>query len=158
MIRGHVSNVPGGRVLVFWDTESDKFVRGFVTKKTAQAFREQMISVLGDEVKSWNIFGFFSNADIPSLASSIPGIHQKVIHPVTKSQGQLYHIIQDLNDSHGWSREKIADWIETLDNPPKFKPPKSQEDLAEDVYALEKKAPGNYKASKQIVIKAEAEW
>lgn len=27
----------------------------------------------------------------------------------------LFWMIVDLNDSHGWSRERIADWVDSLD-------------------------------------------
>jgi hypothetical protein len=42
--------------------------------------------------------------------------HQNVRHPVNKADGwPLRKVIMDLNDNHGWTREAIADWLETLD-------------------------------------------
>jgi hypothetical protein len=42
--------------------------------------------------------------------------HQRVRHPVNKADGwPLRKVIMDLNDNHGWTREEIADWLETLD-------------------------------------------
>ena len=32
-----------------------------------------------------------------------------------RGEHRLFHIIVHLNDYHGWSREQIADWLETLD-------------------------------------------
>lgn len=54
-------------------------------------------------------------------AVKIPGIHEQVSHPVHKHYLSIYEIIVDLNDSHGWTREEIADWLDTLDNQPVFK-------------------------------------
>lgn len=51
----------------------------------------------------------------------------------TYCQGEpadLYNLIQHLNDSHKWSREKIADWIDTLDEQPVFYPQLNHERVA----------------------------
>jgi hypothetical protein len=40
-----------------------------------------------------------------------------------KDQDQpIYHLIQHLNDHHQWQRERIADWLDTLDEQPVFYP------------------------------------
>jgi len=45
----------------------------------------------------------------------------------------LYRMIQHLNDEHQWTREKIADWLETLDVDLTFKmPDKETHDEFED--------------------------
>lgn len=56
-----------------------------------------------------------NNGDDPStLASKLPGVSGlKALHPVTKKEGTLHTIIISLNDSYGWTREAIADWIES---------------------------------------------
>jgi hypothetical protein len=42
---------------------------------------------------------------------------------VTNHEDQpIYHIIQHLNDHHKWKRERIADWLDTLDKQPVFYP------------------------------------
>lgn len=46
--------------------------------------------------------------------------NQKVKCPVTGRQGPLSNVVITLNDHHGWTREQIADWLETLDDQPKF--------------------------------------
>jgi hypothetical protein len=51
-----------------------------------------------------------------NYVSQIPGLQTIVQNPVNKSQmASLEGIIIDLNDTHGWTREEIADWLETLD-------------------------------------------
>jgi hypothetical protein len=40
---------------------------------------------------------------------------QEVKHPVANITYPLRKVIMDLNDNHGWTREQIADWLETLD-------------------------------------------
>lgn len=40
---------------------------------------------------------------------------QTVAHPVDGRKAALRGVIMDLNDRHGWTREQIADWLETLD-------------------------------------------
>jgi len=41
--------------------------------------------------------------------------HQEVKNPVINITYPLRRVIMDLNDNHGWTREQIADWLETLD-------------------------------------------
>lgn len=45
----------------------------------------------------------------------LPGLDQIVWHPAQHEPCQLREAVISLNDSYGWSREKIADWLETLD-------------------------------------------
>lgn len=52
----------------------------------------------------WNV------SDIRKL----PGMTKQVRHPVTKDQARLESVIIDLNDDHRWTREQIADWLDTL--------------------------------------------
>jgi len=58
------------------------------------------------------------NADY--LAHEIPGVNGECIHPVNFAKNNIFNTVIDLNDSHKWTREQIADWLETLDNMPKF--------------------------------------
>ena len=70
----------------------------------------------------------------------LPGVHETVKHPVyketvrittsktktgvtatTKKYWTLESAIIDLNDNHDWTREQIADWIETLDIDTRFR-------------------------------------
>jgi hypothetical protein len=50
-----------------------------------------------------------------ALAAVLPDVERFVAHPVNGRSDKLRTIIVTLNDSHGWSRERIADWLETLD-------------------------------------------
>lgn len=58
---------------------------------------------------------------VRQLAKLCPDINKiEVACPVkgceSKSKGPISYMVQHLNDSqHGWSREQIADWLETLD-------------------------------------------
>lgn len=47
---------------------------------------------------------------------------QHVRHPVTGKGEALRGVIMSLNDRHGWTREQIADWLETLDIDINMKP------------------------------------
>jgi hypothetical protein len=59
--------------------------------------------------------------------TQLPGLNEIVKHPVTSKKTQLKHAIISLNDSHRWSREKIADWLETLDIDLSFKTEENNE-------------------------------
>lgn len=39
-----------------------------------------------------------------------------------RDEEPIYHLIQHLNDHHQWKRERIADWLDTLDEQPVFYP------------------------------------
>lgn len=54
---------------------------------------------------------------VQEMAKHIPGIYEQVKCPVAEcaSKDPIYTLIQHLNDYHQWKREKIADWLETLD-------------------------------------------
>lgn len=45
----------------------------------------------------------------------LPGMRKQVKHPETGTIQYLEYIIISLNDKFGWSRDRIADWLETLD-------------------------------------------
>lgn len=73
----------------------------------------------------------------------LPGVHEIVKHPVHKTDRKaiktitgvhnetigwtLEMIIIDLNDNHGWTREQVADWVETLDIDIRFRGEDSDE-------------------------------
>jgi hypothetical protein len=54
-------------------------------------------------------------------SNELPGVSEKVTHPVTGDVYRLSTVIMDLNDNHRWTREQIADWLETLDIDINFK-------------------------------------
>ncbi|WMI33497.1 hypothetical protein SEA_KENREY_110 [Streptomyces phage Kenrey] len=45
----------------------------------------------------------------------LPGVHEMVKHPVSGNRNTLERVIISLNDQHKWTREEIADWLDTLD-------------------------------------------
>lgn len=54
-------------------------------------------------------------AEPPVDVGKLPGVREDVKHPISGRQEMLWNVIVDLNDKRGWSRERIADWLETLD-------------------------------------------
>ncbi len=54
--------------------------------------------------------------------SELPGVREVVKNPVTGAEATLESVIINLNDYHKWTREQIADWLETLDIDLQFKP------------------------------------
>lgn len=56
--------------------------------------------------------------DIATAAHDLPGMSEKPGSPCEcsrlKAGHNLYNIIIHLNDKHGWTREKIADWLDEL--------------------------------------------
>lgn len=56
------------------------------------------------------------------IIDSFPGIHEMVKHPVDGHMDDLESVIISLNDEEQWTREQIADWLETLDIDIRFKP------------------------------------
>lgn len=59
------------------------------------------------------------------FAKQLPGVHKVANYPCDclriGKQGKLIHIIIHLNDNHKWTRDRIADWLETLDIDLEFK-------------------------------------
>lgn len=85
--------------------------------------------------------GVISSSNKPSVGadsriSSLPGINEVVKHPVTGIKTTLSRVIQNLNDGHGWTREQIADWVETLDIDIEFKdtPPEPKKPMGQMSY------------------------
>lgn len=56
----------------------------------------------------------------------------RVIHPVTRTKDSLGNVIILLNDSYRWSREAIADWLDTLDEQPVFYPAIENTEITEE--------------------------
>lgn len=70
------------------------------------------------QVVNGTLYGKPTHPD--QLVHHLPGVGQIVRHPVNDSIGALMDIVISLNDTYHWTREAIADWIETLDEVPKF--------------------------------------
>lgn len=58
---------------------------------------------------------FFPPFSRPSEVDKLPGLKENVRNPVNGTMDTLERVIIRLNDSERWSREQIADWLETLD-------------------------------------------
>jgi hypothetical protein len=69
----------------------------------------------------WNYVPAASTPDtygaelVDSLAAVLPDIRARVANPVSGLVYELSSVVIDLNDSRGWTREQIADWLDTLD-------------------------------------------
>lgn len=66
------------------------------------------------------------NSIIDELADAIPAVRANVKHPIENEQQTLAKVIISLNDSYDWTREQIADWLDTLDLDLKFPTPEVQ--------------------------------
>ena len=60
-------------------------------------------------------FGHAAETDMQSAR-----FNMSVKHPVTGYFGTLSSTVINLNDSHEWTREQIADWLDSLDEQPYF--------------------------------------
>ncbi len=60
-------------------------------------------------------------SDPERLSQRLPGVNEVGTNPVTGKKGVLWNVIQHLNDRDKWTREQIADWVETLDIDIRFK-------------------------------------
>lgn len=54
-------------------------------------------------------------------SKELPGVNELVKNPMTDALSTLREVIINLNDRHKWTREQVADWIETLDIDTRFK-------------------------------------
>jgi hypothetical protein len=60
--------------------------------------------------------------DLMTYVEQLPGLTEMVKHPVNGNKTTLQAVIIDLNDQCNWTREQVADWLETLDLDLRFKP------------------------------------
>lgn len=64
---------------------------------------------------TWYEQGVDTSHELQNKSQELPGVNEQVKHPVTGGYTTLARTIINLNDYHKWTREAIADWIETLD-------------------------------------------
>jgi hypothetical protein len=57
----------------------------------------------------------FGASLVDELARILPNVRAEVRHPVTSVTMRLDLTIVSLNDTYKWTREQIADWLDTLD-------------------------------------------
>ena len=121
MVRWAATNIRSDLIsVVVWEEGTSRCIRMFTNASldSKNLFRQRFRDMWPDHYipPVWNIF----SVNVAHMAQNLPGVQMVVTCPVTGVTRRLFDIIIDLNDNRGWSREKIADWIETLDNVPKF--------------------------------------
>lgn len=65
---------------------------------------------------------------LSQASQELPEIMRPVVNPVTGYLASLWNTVITLNDEQKWTREQIADWIETLDPVPTFTPKEKQDE------------------------------
>lgn len=85
-------------------------VNNFDTKPESVLFNEQMSKYTYSENKSSG-----SGMGRPSEVNLLPGLKERVKHPINGTMNKLESTIINLNDRHRWTVNQIADWLETLD-------------------------------------------
>lgn len=58
---------------------------------------------------------YYGSEVVTRIAARVPGLDAIVKHPAGDIANTVSAVIISLNDRHGWSRERIADWLDTLD-------------------------------------------
>ena len=74
-----------------------------------------------------NVLKFKTKPSSQEKVRELPGVHELVKSPVSGLTRTLQDVIIELNDNHGWSRNQVADWLETLDIDITFKPKENDE-------------------------------
>lgn len=108
-------------IIVITDLEKMQL---FYSSKDTQKALEKLLDKEGisDEVKKAIIksIGFTILGKMPKsnshadLSRYLPGVDLVVKHPVTGESNKLWNIVINLNDHYRWTREAIADWIESV--------------------------------------------
>jgi hypothetical protein len=82
------------------------------------------IKSMAEELKDLNVTleKMPQTDELMRTAERLPGVDEVVEHPIEKGYYEkMFTIILDLNDHYRWSRERIADWVETLNVDTTFK-------------------------------------
>lgn len=109
----------GGRYLVSIVDGHGNMVRGVMGVMPTPGDKKAIAKLKLNEKQTSRVYWVITRT-VDKLAMELPGMDRKVKHPVTGDKGRLFDVIMNLNDACQWSREKIADWIETLDDVPTF--------------------------------------
>lgn len=97
----------------------DKHIAKLIPSDLDEKYREMFSKAVKD---NWFRMFHLHNDSPQNYAAQIPGLFVEVKHPVNGQRRTIHDIIIDLNDAHDWTREKIADWLETLDENPIITP------------------------------------
>jgi hypothetical protein len=104
----------------------DYMANGYSLSTTPEAIQDgvRMLESLG--VDTCNDLYDYLNLQRKQRLYTVPALAEKatrgweVKNPVTLEDDELYSVIIYLNDSAGWTREQIADWLDTLPEQPKW--------------------------------------
>lgn len=129
-----------GLLLQLWEGQpySLNFIESEAKALTKSIFNSEKqnwnIGNLNPSVHSGGLQTTFSQTTEPSFANKVvqavedmPGAGEYVKHPVLGETLRLHTVIMNLNDAHGWTREEIADWLDTLDIDLSFKVDSTEE-------------------------------
>lgn len=110
---------------------SDKLTEYFSKLRESMNLTSESISFMVNQFRVFpDACGEFPQTDFEELSASLPGSHVSVDCPVCDKSPHrelLPDIIIHINDEHHWTREQIADWLETLDIDLEFKDAKSSD-------------------------------
>lgn len=84
---------------------------GGIDHTCSDAFGAIYLGVLGRVPRpefDWSCIQYRLDGDTEKIQKAV------FINPVTSKEQSLRHIIINLNDEHRWTREQIADWLESL--------------------------------------------
>lgn len=99
----------------FIDDEIEKY--DFATKlKLINNGELYGVTYVGDSSSEFKFPEFpKTSQQFSQMSYDLPGVNEYSYHPVSSRKMKLRDIIISLNDNHKWTREQIADWLETLD-------------------------------------------
>lgn len=100
--------------------EFAKFLRGLPDAPDPQDFFDE---VYQHHVYSDGKAPVSEDHSLSLMATELPGVEVRVKSPCDKPCGDsgkvktIYKIIVHLNDVHKWPRERVADWLDSVDDP-----------------------------------------
>lgn len=108
------------------DKTADEIIKDL--ENSSQAFQKTFVSKGPDQQ---------AQGVLDTLLKAVPGLkHAKASCPANGQCGDTIRALPDviihLNDGHKWTREAIADWLETLDVDLSFAPPDQQPESAHE--------------------------
>lgn len=102
----------------------DKHIASLIPADLDEKYRESFEWAVRENYLSLFSVHHSSPAD---YAAQIPGLFVEVKNPVNGKCATIHDIIIELNDAHRWTRDQIADWLETLDENPIITPPREDD-------------------------------
>lgn len=137
----HIGLIEGKKFSLTTDDYKLEFVvsgvpeREKLSKRLSRWIPEENLFSFVDKIVA--TYGNYPNTpSMTDMALRLPGMGQKEKHPVNGKIGSLFDIIINLNDYYKWTREKIADWLETLDEIPTFDVPREEKDAEKKLFRV----------------------